>query len=79
MSAPGSKDRHGNVRLSLECKPAVKKSLLDHGEELKEWALISVIRRSVARSRKLFALEQRGTLLLQRDVDDEIEEIGPLG
>lgn len=67
--------RYGNVRLSLETKPPVKQAILDHGKELGEWSIISAIKRSVERSKKFFDLERRGTLLLQRDSDGEIEEI----
>lgn len=67
--------RNGYARLSLECKPEVKKALKDHGKELGEWAIIGTIRKAVARSKKLFDLEKRGTLLLQRHEDGEIEEI----
>ena len=63
------------MRLSLECKPAVKAAILAHGKELGEWSIISAIRRSVERSRKLFNLERRGVLLLQRDSDGGIEEV----
>lgn len=67
--------RHGNVRLSLECKPQVKVEIIAHGKELGEWSIISAIRRSVTRSKKLFDLERRGTVLLQRDSDGGIEEV----
>jgi len=67
--------RHGNERLSLECKPEVKQAIIDHGKELSEWSIIGTIRSAVARSKKFFDLEQRGTLLLQRFGDGEIEEV----
>lgn len=67
--------RHGNVRLSLETKPSVKQAILDHGKELGEWSIVGCIRRAVSRSAAIFKLEQRGTLLLQRHSDGEIEDV----
>ena len=66
---------NGNVRLSLECKKAEKKAIEDHGKAIGQWSLIGSIRTAVARSMKLLDLERRGTLLLQRDSDGEIEEV----
>lgn len=63
------------VRLSLECRAEVKQAIEDHGKDLGEWSLIGTIRRAVERSAKLLKLERRGTLLLQRDEDGEIEEV----
>jgi hypothetical protein len=67
--------RHGNVRLSLEAKPEFKKDILAHGAELGEWSIVGCLRQAIRRSKKLFDLEQRGVLLLQRHCDSEIEEV----
>ncbi len=67
--------RSKRVRLSLECRESVKNEIEAHGKDLGEWSLIGGIRRSVERSRKLFNLERRGVLLLQRDSDGGIEEV----
>lgn len=67
--------RDKRCRLSLECKESVKKQIEDHGSELGQWSLIGSIRKAVQRSKKFFDLEARGTLLLQRDIDGEVEEI----
>lgn len=67
--------RHGNVRLSLEAKPETKADIIAHGKELSEWSIIGTIRRAIERSRWLFGMEQKGTLLLQRNSDGEIEDL----
>jgi len=66
--------RDKRVRLSLECKASMKAEIEAHGEELKEWSLIGGIRKSVRRSKALFDLEQRGTLILVRK-DGEAEDV----
>jgi len=71
--------RDKRVRLSLECSAATKVEIEAHGEELGEWSLVGTLRRAVKRSRALFDLEQRGTLILVRDADGEAEDVGPLG
>ena len=67
--------RDKRVRLSLECKVGTKAEIEAHGEELGEWSLIGGLRRSVRRSKALFDLEQRGTLILFRDEDGEAEDV----
>jgi hypothetical protein len=59
----------------LECKKAEKAAIEAHGKAVGEWSLIGSIRKAVERSMKLLDLERRGTILLQRDSDGEIEEI----
>lgn len=67
--------REKRCRLSLECSESAKQAIEAHGKELGQWSLIGALRLSVQRSKKLFDLEQRGVLLLQRHRDGEIEEV----
>ena len=43
--------RDKRCRLSLECASSFKQSLEEHGDELKQWALIGTLRKAVSRSR----------------------------
>ena len=67
--------RHGNVRLSLEMKPLDKAAILAHSKELGQWSIVGTLRKAISRSAALFKLEQRGTLLLERKDNGEIEEV----
>lgn len=67
--------RDKRVRLSLECSATTKAEIEAHSEDLKEWSLIGGIRKSVQRSKALFDLERRGSLVLIRDVDGECEDV----
>ena len=67
--------RSKRVRLSLECRESVKNEIEAHGKDLGQWSLVGSIRKAILRSRWLFALEQRGILLLQRNSDGEIEDV----
>ena len=75
MSKPSTLPRHGNARLSLECKPEVKDAIVEHGKFIGEWSLVGSIRKAIERSNKLLALQRRGTLVLVRDEDGEIEDV----
>lgn len=73
MSTTPQRDKR--VRLSLECSAKVKREIEAHGKDLSEWSLIGTIRRAVKRSKALFDLEARGTLMLLRDEDGEVEDV----
>ncbi len=72
-TSPETRDKR--CRLSLECSLAAKEALENHGTELGQWSLIGAIRKSVARSKRLFDLEKRGSLVLIRDSDGEAEDV----
>ena len=64
MSKPKkAKPKEKRVRLSLETKEGVVRALRDHGVALGEWSAIGTIRRALARSEWLLALEKRGGLM----------------
>lgn len=70
-----SGDKDKRVRLSLECTQSIKDAIERHGTDLGQWSFVGSIRRAVARSKQIYDLEQRGTLMLVRHSDGELEDV----